>query len=291
MRSTLLTRSVVSVTSLAIGSVALAATPAVAVPAAAGSTRDQIIATAAVLRLDNPTIEQYSAAAKALRVIASRGCSVDFESGEYVSVYQAAAFATGDDADGVLISADVFYPDGDSFSRRDCTITALITTDASFSLSGSVSISASKSGPVADTTILTAPLSGGTFVSPIADVNNFSSSSVSSTATGSATRTTTTPVVEKVKDPLSKAEKKAAKKKYVKRLAQAKKNYAKALDKAGRSKSKKAAAKRIYAKARALARAKYATATAGYTLRKSTRTTVENRPFSIVTGKINTFGS
>jgi hypothetical protein len=291
MRPTPLTRSVISVASLAIGSVALVATPATAVPAAAGSTRDQIVAAAAVLRLDDPTIEQYSAAAKTLRVVASRSCNVDFESGEYVSVYQAAAFTAGDDADGVLISADVFYPDGDSFSRRDCTISAIITTDASFSLSGSVSISASKSGPVADTTILAAPLSGGTFVSPIVDVNNFNSTSISSTAVGNATKTTTTPVVERVKVKLSKAEKKAAKKKYSKRLAQAKKNYAKALDKAGKSKNKKASAKRVYAKARALAKAKYASATAGYKVRKSTKTTVENRPFSIVTGKINNFGS
>jgi hypothetical protein len=291
MRPTLLTRSVISVASLAIGSVALAATPATAVPAAAGTTRDQIVSAAAVLRLDAPTPEQYSAAAKALRIVAARSCNVDFESGESVSVYQASAFAAGDDADGVLVSADVYVPDGDSFSRRDCTISALVTTDASFSLSGSVSISASKSGPVADTTILTAPLSGSTYVSPIADVNNFDPNSISSTAVGSATKTTKTTTSTKVKDKKSAKEKKAAKKKFSKRLAQAKKNYAKALDKAGSSTSKKAAAKRVYAKARALAKAKYAYDTAGFKNVKKTRTTVENRPFSIVTGKINNFGS
>jgi hypothetical protein len=309
MRSSILSRSVVALATVAIGSAALAATPANAATPA-GVTRDQVLTAVNGVRTAqaNQTTTFSPATARALRAIAVAGCDVSTEDDEYayISINGIGIQVTpaGDDAQGVVVTAQVQRPfvNGGPFGdSEECTVSAFAGTNPSYQLSGTATFtgqSFTEGGPVAGTkvTLQSAPLSGDVFVSAPFNYENpaldtVDGSTVSASAAGNATKTTTVTTSAKVKDKKSKSEKKAAKKKFEKRLAQAKKNYSKALDKAGSSKSKKAAAKRVYAKARALAKAKYKYATAGYKIVKKKSTVSDVQPFSVTTvpafGNIN----
>jgi hypothetical protein len=292
MRTSILSRSVVAVATLAIGSVALAATPATAA-SANGVTRDQVLTAVNGVRAAqaNDTTRFSAATSRALRAIVVAGCDVSQDDDEYANLQGIEVANSGDDADGLLISAYVQRP----FSGSElCTLAAFATTDTSSTLSGTATVTGDRRTYDAQSDeytqvpfTQTSALASDAFLTPaIVSPNNGGNGYVSNTtaaASGNATKTTKVTTSTKVKDKKSKSEKKAAKKKFSKRLAQAKKNYAKALDKAGSSKSKKAAAKRVYAKARALAKAKYKYATAGYKIVKKSKTVTEVRPFSITT--------
>lgn len=299
MRTTILTRSVVALATLAVGSVALAATPANAA-AANGVTRDQVITAvngvraAVAANADNPL---YSASTnRALRAIVLNSCDVRTDDEEYAYLSDVAPTNAGDDADGVLITAAI----NRSFQDRTeyCTIAAFATADGSFQLSGSATIKgqqdvydpATNTSTTKPVTLVTAALSGDAFVtSPVYPraTGNTNSSSVYdlvASATGNAVKTTTVTTTKKVTDKKSKSEKKAAKAKYTKSIKSAKKSYAKALDKAGKSKSKKSAAKKAYSKKRAAAKAKYRVGIANFKIVKGSKTVTDTpRPFSITT--------
>jgi hypothetical protein len=293
MRHTILSRSAIAVASLAVGSAAFAAVPASAA-SALGVTQDQVLTAVNGVRTANATNANLSKSTqRALFAITSRACDVDGELGEYLYVRNAVPTTAGDDADGLLITAELY---GSTTGDNDqaCTFAAFASAAGGFQLSGTATITAETT--VFDEALdqyVTSPykqvssLSGDAFTTPAIvtpeNTSNGQPTSVVASAAGNATKTTTTSTNVKVKDKKSTKEKKAAKQKYSKRLAQAKKNYAKALDKAGSSKSKKAAAKRVYAKARALAKAKYKYATAGYKIVKKKSTISDARPFSITT--------
>lgn len=292
MRKTILSRSVVAVATLAIGSVALAATPATAA-SALGVTQEQVLTAVNGVRTANASSADFSKSTqRALFAIASKACDVDGSLGEYLYVRNAVPTTAGDDADGLLITAELYG--STNSDDQACTFAAFASTAASFQLSGTATITAQTT--VFDEALdeyVTSPykqvsnLTGDAFTTPaiITDenTNNGQPYDVVAAAAGNATKNSTVVTSTKVKDKKSTKEKKAAKAKYTKRLAQAKKNYAKALDKAGSSKNKKAAAKRVYAKARALAKAKYAYATAGFKIVKKTSTVSDVRAFNITT--------
>lgn len=269
MRSSLLNRSVVAVASLAIGSVALAATPATAATPS-GITRDMVLTAAAGARTATPTAAQSAAITDVLK----RGCGIGPE--DLSLPLQPKAVAAGDDADGVVLTAFVYSGP----TQGLCTIGAFATVDASFQLSGTATIT-SRAINAADaprTTDFSGPLSGDVYVTPRTDP---SGTFATVSAAGNATKTTTTTTTSKVADKKTKAQKKAAKKKYDKRIKAAKKAYKKALVKAKSSKSKKAAAKKTYKAKRANAKAIYRKSIAGFKLVTRTTTNTENRPFSV----------
>lgn len=271
MRTSILSRAVVAVAALGIGSAALAAVPATAATPS-GITRDEVLTAANGLRIADPTDEQQSITSAAVRDIFKKGCGIPADSNDF-TMYFSEPTEAGDDADGVLLSGYVYVD-----PMRACSIGVVATTDPAFQLSGVVTLSTQPSGEDAPaTTVRSEALTGDVFATtPVEDLFG-----LSMTATGSSTKTTSAPGTKKIADKKSKAEKKAAKSKYEKRLKAAKKKYVKALDKAGNSKSKKSAAKKAYSKSRASAKAKYQYAIAGYKIVKTTVSTTENRPFSI----------
>lgn len=274
MRSSILSRSVIAVASLAIGSVALAATPATAATPS-GITRETVLTAAAGLRITTPTADQSAATTAAVRDITIKGCGIPASDVNQFLV-QAKPTQAGDDADGIVLAAYIY-----GSQNRSCTIGAFATADASFQLTGTVTaVSNQTPAPSSpSTTLLTAALSGDVFVTPsITSTSPF----VTVSAVGNAAKSTTNTVVTKVADKKTKSQKKAAKKKYEKRIKAAKKSYKKALAKAGSSKSKKAAAKKVYKAKRADAKARYKKSIAGFKIVKTTVTTTENRPFSVL---------
>jgi hypothetical protein len=286
MRHTMLSRSVIAVASLAVGSAAFAAVPASAA-SSLGVTQDQVLTAVNGVRTAAGSEGELSKSTqRALFAITSKACDVDGNLGEYLYVRNAVPTTAGDDADGLLITAELY---GSTNSNDEaCTFAAFASTVGGFQLSGTATITA-------QTTVdgVTSPysqvsaLSGDAFTTPAIITDDSTNAgqpyAVVASATGNATKTSTVTTSTKVKDKKSAKEKKAAKKKFSKRLAQAEKNYAKALDKAGSSKNKKAAAKRVYAKARALAKAKYAYDTAGFTIVKKKSTVSDVRAFDITT--------
>jgi hypothetical protein len=290
MRTSVLARSVIAVATLAVGSAALAATPATAATPN-GVTRDQVLTAANGVRAAAGVRENYSpATVRAMRAIVVAGCDAS-DASPYLGTVKAAT--AGDDADGLIITAQI-----DTFSSSyQCTIGAFAATDTSSTLSGTARITGTVTysdfttlPPVTTSTPIdqTSTLSGDAYVTPSITTKsgNFGPANVvaDATATGSSTKTTTTTTTVKVKVAKTANEKKAAKSNYSKRLAQAKKRYAKALAKAGRSKSKKAASKRVYVKARTVAKATYRSDTAaGFKNVDTTNTVTDVRAFDITT--------
>lgn len=289
MRKTIMTRSIVTAATIAIGSAALAATPANAA-AANGVTRDQVITAVNGVRAADANDSDYSiVTARALRAIVVKGCGVssDISSFEFVTLSDVAVATAGDDAEGVLITAQIQIQ---GFGSDSCTIAAFATADSTFRLSGTATISGTRFNETTDAdepvTLRSQALSGDAFVtSPLDNQNldNVDTDSLVAAASGNATKTTVTKTTTKVADKKTKSEKKKAKAKYTKSIKSAKKSYAKALDKAGKSKSKKAAAKKAYAAKRASAKATYRYAIANFKLVKKSASSTENRPFSITT--------
>lgn len=283
MRTSLLSRSVIAVASLAIGSVALAATPATATPAEV-VTRDLVLAVAQQepSSTSNPSDE--------LARLVSLTCGFQNGSGDdHFHTVNAKPFVT-DNVDGVLVSADLHEPSAaDDTTDRQCNFAAVITTDASFTLSGNAVITVTGGEPLGRmaeplTETGTTPLSGNLVVTAPINVDNyFNISTASLAATGNAIGSTNVTTTENVKvlKPRTKAGEKAAKAKYAKRLADAKKWYAKALDKAGNSKRKQAAVKKSYAAKKAAYKAAYEKRYSMIqTVTKTTAQTV-TRPFDV----------
>jgi len=275
MRTSLLSRSVIAVATLGIGSVALAAVPASAATAS-GITRDQVLAAAAGVRSEPVSVEgQYSPSTdRALRVLANRACSIDRDGTQLIIGFLADATDAGASADGVVVTAVIADLAGQSEGYKGCSFGALATTDGAFTLSGSATLGSAAPVALSGDAFATAPVifnaeGEGAFAPP------------AFTASGSATRSFDVTTSTKVKDKKTKSEKKAAKTTYAKRLAAAKKSYQKALDKAGKSKSKKAKAKKAYSAKRATARAAYKYAIAGYKIVKKTTQQTETRPFTV----------
>jgi hypothetical protein len=294
MSPSILTRSVVAVASLALGSVALAANPATAAGAKAattpaGVTRDMVLSAAAGFRGEGDPLSAY----KAMFAMVNRACSVDTDSGERIDVDEADApdvipASTRSNADAVVILADI--ESLFSGTKRQCIVLAVAATEPGFTLTGNSTLTVETQpagdGPIlmkaaAGPATLVTPLSGDvsttTFKVPAGEEAADGTFSVN----GSSVKITTVTTSKKVPDKKTKAEKKKAKKTYAKRLKAAKAKYEKALDRAGSSKTKKAAAKKAYSKRKSSAKAKYKYAIANYRIVRKTTSTTDSRPFTL----------
>ena len=290
MRPSVLTRSAIAVATLSLGSLGLAAVPAQA-DTPSGITRDEVLtAVNGVRALQTNNTRLSLATARALRNIANKGCGVstNFSDLEYAGLQAIDVTGSGDDAEGILITARVGIQTIES--SNDCTIAAFATADGSFQLSGTAQITGTRYNETtqADEAVVlrTQALSGDAFVTTPVDADSISGlneDSVTASAVGNASKTTTVTTSVKVKDKKTKSEKAKAKTKYTMKIKSVKKSYAKALDKAGKSKSKKAAAKKVYKAKRAAAKAAYTYAIADFKLVKKSSSTTENRPFSVKT--------
>lgn len=309
MRSSFLSRSVVAVATVAVGSVALAAVPASAATTS-GVTRDSVLAAAAGVRADREGDTSSPSTQKVLEELVSRSCTVQTGAPTFVS---GNPLEDAGSVDGLSVFA-AWFTDGSqspspTFDNVSvCTFVAVAPTASGLELTGKATVDSAvitltddeeeDTGeeeddgweddtlsriqaltPVFDETTTTYTLSGDVFVTPAVQ-NATGLVGFSARAAGTATRTDPVFTTEKVADKKSKADKKAARSKYEKRLKAAKSKYAKALDRAGSSATKKAAAKKTYRAARATARAKYAYAIADYKLAKVRSKKTDDRPFS-----------
>lgn len=287
MRTSVLSRSLIAATGLAVAAATLASVPASAAP---GVTRGQVLAAAAAVRADGAaTLGTKSASTnRTLRTLSNQVCAVD-HSAEAVVLPIAIATQAGEQADGLMVGAVIvdlsviisFFnatpeptlgdlselesemPNPDTIGRL-CVFGALAATDVSSSLSGTATLDLLGASSY--------NLSGDVYVTPARNLRYselmtlLSGSSEaeftlpSFKATGNATKVTPT----KVSTPKTTKQKKAAKKAYDKALKSAKKSYTKALKKAGDSKKKKSAAKKAYSKKKATANAKYRSAIATF---------------------------
>lgn len=277
MRTSILSRSVIAVASLAIGSVALAATPATAA-SPSGITRDQVLTAANNYRAGG-TMEQYfTVILPQFTAIARSACGPAAGEEPYFDISPTAA---GQAADGFLLKV---Y--NDEAETSQCLVAILATTDPAKTLAGSLTVNATTAidypdGPKTVRPPASQALSGDVFVSaPITVSGDTYIDDASFTANGNTTRSFKVTTTTKVKDKKTTSEKKSAKKKFEKRNKAAKKSYKKALDKAGKSKYKKAAAKRAYSAKKASVKAKYKYSTANYKLVKKTTIAVDNTPFA-----------
>lgn len=265
MRTSILTRSVISIASLAIGSVALVAAPAVA-SAPSGVTRDLVLA---ALHGARDGVEGNPPA----RVLADAVCKP--LAGE---VRGTTLFRTVDDpgeVDGILVQAD--YTDSTSESFRLCSFAAFVPTSPYDGLSGTATIGDDLAR--GESVSSQATLSGD--VSIVGPVEGVSRLSVN--AEGAVIRTTTsTTDTSRTITPKTTQQKKAAKKTRDRTVSAAKKAYAKAMRKAGSSSAKKAAAKRAYVAKKKAANATYRAARAGtLTIGTTTTATTTSSPFSV----------
>lgn len=285
MRTSVFSRSVIAVASLAIGSVALAAAPASATPPPV-ITRDLVLAIAQA-----PSESEISDDERLLVELACdfEANTDDVEGSDHFHSVYSTPFVT-DNADGVLVTAHLHEQSaGDDTVDRWCTFAALVTTDEAFTLTGNALITLTggeelrrASDPVVATT--TSALSGNLFVTePVNVDNSFGVTSASLTAAGNATRSIQVPTTEQVTYAKTRtaAGEKAAKAKYDKRLKAAKKWYAKALKKAGDSKKKKAAVKKAYAAKKAAYKRAYEKVYYGVKTVTKTTTQTEKRPFNV----------
>jgi hypothetical protein len=294
MSPSILTRSVVAVASLALGSVPLAANPAIATGAKAattpaGVTRDMVLTAAANFRSGGDPVKGY----QAVFAMVNRACSVDADSGERIDIDDADApdvipAATKSHADAVLIRVTIESIFGGS--TRECIVLGVAASEPGFSLTGNSTLTVETQpagdGPIlmkaaAGPATLVTPLSGDvsttTFKVPTGEESTDGTFSVD----GSSVKITTVTTSKKVPDKKTRAEKKKAKKTYAKRLKAAKARYEKALDRAGSSKTKKAAAKKAYSKRKSSAKAKYTYAIANYKIVRKTTSTTDSRPFTL----------
>ena len=287
MRTSILSRSVIAVATLAIGSVALVAAPATAATPS-GITRQQVLSAADAVRAYNTSYENYPAVEEQVRAIAAAPCKIAAD--DQVN-FGFDATSAGKNADGVIIQAYVIAGDSERAPYRTCVVAAIASADPSLALSGKltltgetqVNLPALRGAPETVNSTLNAELSGDVFVSaPLPVADDFTTiNSAGFTANGKTTRSDKVLTIDKVADTKSKASKRFAKKKYVKRLKAAKKAYAKAIKQAGGNAAAKADAKSAYSARRAVATSRYAYAIADYKLTKTRTTQTVDRPFSI----------
>jgi hypothetical protein len=292
MRTSFLSRSVIAVASLAIGSVALVATPATAATPS-GVTREMVLTAARGLYAHEGV--QHSPpddVVGSFDRLVELTCDVDLDpDGPYQYMPSYVPVVTGN-ADGILITVELDESLlVDENSARYCTFAALATADESFDLSGNISVAITGDNPpppqrpssAAISATAGTALSGKVFVTePIKVDHWYENRSASLTMTGNATRTinVTTPGGVKTKKARTAAGEKASKAKYDKRLKAAAKWYAKKLQKAGSSKTKRAAAKMAYNKKKDVYKLAYEKHYFAFTA-GSTTSQIENRPFDV----------
>lgn len=266
MRTSLLSRAVVAVATLGIGSFALAAAPATAATAN-GITRDMVLAAAAGVRADGD-FPFSDATGAALDALASRSCDL-------TGATEVQNFAEAIDTRGSVDALIVVSRFTVSEVVRDCTFVAIASSDAAHRLSGTLSVTDFGTNDGATPY----PLTGDVVVSAAvtADADSFDTGFKAVGATVGMTKTVTT---YKVPDKKTKSDKALARKKYDTRVTNAKRAYVKALAKAD-SKVEKKAAKKAYSARKARAKKKYRYAVASYKLAKVRTTQDVLHPFSV----------
>jgi hypothetical protein len=273
MRTSILSRSVVAVASLAIGSVALAAAPATATTPS-GITRDMVLTAAASVRADQTNDVPYSDATKAaLLALSSRAC--DLSGATEVLTYGGPVETPGS-ADALMVETEIYVGD----SIRGCSFAAIASTDPELRLSGHLALTdRTYVDSIEEETTTSYDISGPVFTTPPLKLDDsFSYSNFK--AVGSTVGSTKVLNTDKVPDKKTKSDKALAHKKYKTRVTNAKRAYAKALKKAD-STSETRAAKRAYRARKAIAKAKHTYAIANYKIVKVRTTQDIVRPFSV----------
>lgn len=273
MRTSILSRSVIAMASLAIGSVALAAAPATAA-APSGITRDMVLTAAASVRADQNNDVPYSDATKAaLLALSSRAC--DLSGATEVRTYGRPVEGPGS-ADALMVETEIYVGE----SVRGCSFAAIASTDPELRLSGRLTLTdRTYIDSVQDETTTSYDISGLVFTTPPLKLDGgFSYSTFK--AVGSTVGTTSVLNTYKVPDNKTKSDKALARKKHETRVANAKRAYVKALKRAD-SKSEKRAAKRAYSARKAVAKTKFQHAIANYKIAKVRTTQDVVRPFSV----------
>lgn len=268
MRRSVLSRSALSLAALGLTTAALAAPTTAA--GSTGVTRDMVITAAQGLRTTEPTQAQQDALSAIIRL------HCGFEPAPDDTTWPSAAYVSGG-VDGLLVSTQ-----SHGTTYRHCIFAALTTVDPAAQLDGTVTIThqpiTTKPDPEV-TTLVTEPLSGGVVLAtPVSGYYG----DIRMQASGGTTTTVTDRTTTEVREPKTRAQKRAAKKTYVKRLKAARKTYANAVDRAGRSSTRKAAARTTYVRSRAAARARYTRAISEQRLVVRTSTRPETRPFSAI---------
>jgi hypothetical protein len=278
MRTSILTRSAVAVATLAVGSAVLVAAPAQAATTN-GITRAEVLAAANEARTSLSANRPTSS--PAITALASKACGVPLSG---VSQAIASPVDTPDSVDGVAVSA-FLVPETDSEESptRTCTFAAGAAVGSGTSLSGEAIVATYLfDGRSITPSLQSLDLSGDVFASSaVMTTTGFvlTSFGASGLATGQPSKRVVT--LTKKFDKKSKADKKAAKKAYVKRLKAAKKAYAKALKKAGSSRSKKSAARAAYTARRSSAKQAYSYAIADYKYVKTRTKQADSVRFSV----------
>jgi hypothetical protein len=272
MRTSILSRSVIAVATLGIGSVALATAPASAATSN-GITRDMVLTAAASVRADWANDVPYSETTNAaLLALSSRAC--DLSGASEVRTY-GRPVGTPSSADGLMIETEIHVGE----SVRGCSFAAIASTDSTLQLSGTLSLSDTTYTDSANETKESSyDLSGSVFTSPPLKVDGGSYSSFK--AVGSAIGSTKVLTLQKVLDKKSTSDKALARKLYDTRRTNAKRAYTKAV-KRTHSKAARTAAKKAYNARKALAKTKYRTAVSDYEIVKIRSTQNIVRPFSV----------
>lgn len=296
MRTSTLSRSVMAVASLAIGSAVFAAVPATAATAT-GITRTEVLAAASGLRADLATSDELSEKTQAaVNALVAKVCGPDarYRTTQPVEV--------PDGVDGLAVTSFV-TPSGTQFrvsTNEVCSFTALapiaggttfsgearVETDSSFFFGEDSRIRIDESS----STDNTYPLADDVFVSPAQRSTSpsyaipYTSVDAEGLVRSPGSQRVLTSV--KVTDTKTKADKRVAKKAYVKRLKAVKKSYTKALRKAGKSAQKKATARTKYLSRRTSAKNAYAYAIADYKFVNRRTTQAAERRFDATANSI-----
>lgn len=289
MRPSVMSRAAVAIAALGVASATLIS-PASA--AASDINRDQVLSALLLVRNDpeassgnpNATLPGTS---RALRVLANRACSVDYDD-EAVGFSFALPAEAGGSADGLLVLSYILDSSSavppvptPTMSGRVCIFGALATADPAATLSGTATVttSSAKSYQLSRNVFVTP---GRSFSFNASDPTPpFDPRNLAFTAAGNATTSIKVTTHKTIKTPKTAAQKKAAKKQYSAALKSAKKSYDKALKKAGSSKSKKAAAKKAYDKKKAAAKSAYKKRIATSKVVKVTTIKKTPRPFNL----------
>lgn len=283
MRTSILSRSVIAVATLAVGSAVFAAVPATAATYN-GITRTEVLAAtnearAAFMSEGDPTTPAVTA-------LAAKACGVP---AAQVRFALPSPVQTPDSVDGLSVSAflQVAPTDQENSFDRSCTFSAIAALGAKTTLAGEAVVITDSFNSEATTTTETYALSGDVFASPaVLSSDSFNGTTIA--ASGIATGAPSAAVLTKVKkfDKKSKADKRAAKKAYSKRLKAIKKVYKKALKKAGSSQSKKAMAKNTYKARRSSAKQAYRYAIADFKFVNTRSRKANGVRFSVVASNI-----
>ena len=261
MRTSTLSRSVMAVASLAIGSAAFAAVPANAATYN-GITRTEVLTATNEARA--AFTSEGNSVTPAVTALAAKACGVPLAQ---VRFALPSPVETPDSVDGLTVTAfrQVAPTDDENSFDRTCTFSAIAALGAKTTLAGEAVVITDSVNSEGTTSTETYALSGDVFASPaVVSTDSFTGTSIA--ASGIATGAPSAAVLTKVKkaDKKSKADKRAAKKAYSKRLKAIKKVYTKALKKAGSSTSKKSMARATYRARRASAKQAYRYAVAPY---------------------------